>query len=510
MGRIIFNEDPNHFIFSRAAAGYREITEDDVKGFIRQYQNSEISDFMLCMNASIPWYDSRKTKNIITQYKEWLAEGKTSLDEQDLVVKSIHLLADFYDRYGKVPQDDWIFELRRMGIRPWISIRMNDIHETDREDSILFSDFYRQNRMKNRASHRGAVGYYEYGLDYMQKEVREYYLTVIEEALERFDTDGIELDWMREIYSVGIGREYEALSILNLFMNDIDTLVKRMEKKRNHPISIAVRVPDTPEKALRLGFDIFTWIENGWIDLITPTPRWSSSDHDMPIDLWKKILKHHPITIAAGMEILMDAYNRRGRKYLFNTYETAVANSCAYLFQGADAVYLFNYMDAIQESINGNSLLMGETYRKFLSLAGDYERCKAEKRRHVVTYNDVFAIGANAKKQLPQIISGIGTTPSSFAAFRSVTGEIPIGRTVYAVLGIETACDFSPEALQVYLSARGCAFIKEAAPHDQQYTDIRYFIYEVKNDGALPPVSVLEVGMPEGKAVIHWVEIEII
>ncbi len=509
MGRVFFNEDPNHFIFSRAAAGYTEITEQNVIAFVRQYEDSGITDFMICVNASITWYDSVKTKNIITQYKEWLAEGKTSADEQDMVVKSIRLLADFYDRYGKVPQDVWLTELRRMGIRPWTSIRMNDIHETDRKDSILFSDFYREHRTKNRASHREAIGYYEYGLDYMQKAVRDHYLTVIEEALERFDTDGLELDWMREIYSVGIGREYEGMAIINAFMREVYAMVKRMEAKRGHTISIAVRLPDTTEKALRLGFDVFDWVENGLVDIITVTPRWSSSDHDMPIDIWKKIFKHKPVTIAAGMEILMDAYNRRGRKYLFNTYETAVANSCAYLFAGADAIYLFNYMDALQESANGNSLLMGETYRKFLRIAGAYDACKAEKRRHVVTYNDVSAIGAGAKKQLPQTVSGNGT-PSSFAAFRIVTGDIPKGREVRAVIGIEASDTFALDLMEVYLSTRRCAFAGESTSHDQQYTDICYVSFTVENDGTLPPVSILEVGLSSGNATIHWAEIEIV
>ncbi len=509
MGRILFNEDPNHFIYSRAVAGYEEITREDVLNFVQQYKDTNITDFMICVNASITWYDSKKTKNIMTQYQEWLADGRTSADEQDMVVKSIHLLTDFYNRYGQVPQDLWIPALREMGIRPWTSIRLNDIHETDRADSILFSDFYREHRAKNRASHRGAVGYYEYGLDYMAKEVRDHYLTVIEEALERFDTDGLELDWMREIYSVGIGREYEGIAVINAFMRDVYAMVKRMEKKRGHHISIAVRLPDTPEKALRLGFDVFDWVENGLVDIITVTSRWSSSDHDMPIDLWKKIFHGKPVTIAAGLEILLDAYNRRGRKYLFNTYETAVAASCAYLFEGADAIYLFNYMDAIQETTNGNSLLLGETYHRFLTVAGDYARCQAEKRRHVVTYNDVSAIGAGAKKQLPIALFGDGKV-SSFAALRIVTGAIPAGRFVRVVLGMETDTDFSPEMLVVYLSARACVFLEETPSHDQQYADMRYFVYTLENDGTLPPVSVVEAGLCRGCAKIHWAEIEII
>ena len=36
MGRIIFNEDSNHFIYSRAKLGYQEITKQDLVDFIKQ------------------------------------------------------------------------------------------------------------------------------------------------------------------------------------------------------------------------------------------------------------------------------------------------------------------------------------------------------------------------------------------------------------------------------------------------------------------------------------------
>ncbi len=511
MGRIIFNEDPNHFIFSRARAGKAVLTDADIMDFIRQYKDTDITDFMLCVNASITWYDSKKTKNIMTQYKEWLRDGKISENESDLVVRSIRLLCDYYDRTGEVPQDVWIRELREMGIRPWTSIRMNDIHETDREESILFSDFYRQNRHQNRASHRGAVGYYEYGLDYMQKEVREHYLTVIEEALMRFDTDGLELDWMREIYSVGIGREHEGIAVINAFMEEVYAMVKRMEKVRGHKIGIAVRLPDTPEKALRLGFDVFDWVEKGMLDIITVTPRWSSVDNDMPMDLWARIFRGKGVVIAAGLEILLDAYNRRGRRYLANTYETAVGSCCAGLFAGADAIYLFNYMDVPEETpptANADDMLRGEVYHRFLTVAGDREKTAMEKRRHVVTYNDVSAIGANGKKQLPVTLRGDGK-PMSYPALRLVTGEIPAGRGVELLLGVESVEKFDPKGLTVYISARPCKLIGEREPVHQQYDDLRYFAFAIENDGGLSPVSIIEMGLCEGFAVVHWVEIDI-
>lgn len=511
MGRIIFNEDPNHFIYSRAKAGYKKITKEDLVDFIKQYEGTDVTDFMICVGASIPWYRSKRLKDIITQYKEWVRDGKDKLylgGETELIFSCINLLTEYEEVYGEVFYDTWIPTLREIGIRPWLSIRMNDIHECTQEDSILFSDFYRENRAHNRASHRGAIEYYDYALDYMNENVRKHYLTVIEDALERFDTDGLELDWMREIYSITIGREYEGISVINAFMREVYAMVKRMEEKRGHKIPIAVRLPDTPEKALRLGFDVFDWMENGLIDLITVTPRWSSVDNDMPIDLWKRIFKGKPVEIAAGLEILIDAYNRRGRKYECNTFETAVGSACANLWQGADATYLFNYMD-VPAAKEDHAFLTGERYREFLKTVGDYEKCVSAKRRHVVTYNDVSAIGVNGKKQLPVRLLGDGK-PSNYQALRLVTGDIPRGRAVNVILGIEAEDPFDGNTFSVYLSARKCEFLAERAPFAQQYTDMRYVVYTLENDGTLPPVSVIEMGISEGNATVHWAEIEII
>ena len=495
MGRIIFNEDPNHFIYSRYTAGYKSITEKDCEDFILQYKDTDITDFMICVNASVTWYDCSCEKNIISQYREYCKSDKKLSHIHN--TEYIGLLADFYDRYKKVPQDIWIETLRKIGVRPWTSIRMNDIHESDLPDSILFSDFYRANRKKNRASHRGAAGYYEYGLDYTYEEVRKHYLEIIEDALRRFDTDGLELDWMREIYSVGIGKEHEGTTVINRFMRDVYVLVKDIEKVRGHNISIAVRLPDTPEKALRLGFDAFDWVENGLVDMITVTPRWSSVDNDLPIDIWKKTFRGKPVCIAAGLEILLDAYNRKGRKYVFNTFETAISSACAYLYQGADAIYLFNYMDKYVDYCTG------EAGKKFFKTVGNYERCIAEKRRHILTYNDVSAIGVPQKKPLPaKIFRG------EYAAFRIVTGEIPQGRNASIILGIEAGSEFNASALSVYASARKCIFADEIPPAPLQYTDMRYFAFNIKNDGSLPPGSVIEIGGAD--CILHWLEIDII
>ena len=509
MARIIFNEDPNHFLYDRYAAGVRRLEKENILDFLAQYENTGITDFLVCVNSSTPWFETKTRDNVMDTYKRWLKAGKISPSSSEVGFGQLALLTDFYEREGKTIISFLLEHIRDYGMRPWASLRMNDIHEASAEDSLLFSDFYRQNRKMNRVSHREPSSYYDYALDYHNPEVREYYLSLAKEVLDTFDIDGLELDFMREIYSIGIGREYEGIAVMNAFMREIYAMVKDAEKRLGHSIEISVRVPDTPEKALRLGFDIFDWVDAGIVDHLTVTSRWSSIDNELPIDLWKRMMRGRNVTIAAGLEILIDAYNRRGRKMQSNTFETAIASCANFLSQGADAIYLFNYMDSIQKT-NAFPLIADRAqYHKFLTIAGDYEKCIAENRRHVVTYDDVNAVGVSGQKQLPVRLWGERGNPPPFSAVRVVTGAIPADRTVRVVLGLAQDHEYLCEDVIVYLNAKPCRFIGTQEAHDQQYPDMLYLVFEAENDGMIPPVSVIEMGITGGTTFVHWAEIEI-
>ena len=517
MGKIFFNEDPNHFVFTRKMAGYDRITMQQAREFILQYKDTRITDFFVCLGASGNWYDSEKTENVMQNYHRWIAEGKTNENEANTVISSVSLIDRFYKDYGTSLQKVWVNTLREIGINPWVSIRMNDIHEAGEKESILHSEFFRNNREKNRVSHREPAGYYDYALDYTFEEVRAHYLTVVGEALEAFDAYGIELDFMREIYSLGIGKEYEGTFIINAFMRSVHALVKEAETRWGHPVKLAVRLPDTPEKALRLGFDFFDWVEAGIVDCLVVTPRWASSDNHMPIDMWKKILKGKNVTLAAGQEILINAYNRRGFPPQCNTYETAIATACAHHFQGADAIYLFNYMDGLKTSDSSvtsdgrdfSLCIEPEIYQRFLRDAGDYDAAASAHRRHVVTYSDVFAVGVTTRKQLPVRLASKREAPTGFSALRIATGKVLPDRKIRVILGFGGEGEYRKEDIRVFLNAKPCRLVGEQAPRAQQFPDMRYFCFEAENDGHFCPVSVIELGLCEGMTTLHWAEIEI-
>ena len=156
-----------------------------------------------------------------------------------------------------------------------------------------------------------------------------------------------------------------------------------------------------------------------------------------------------------------------------------------------------------------DDLLYGETYQKLLRTVGDYDACQSTKRRHVITYSDVSAIGAQGQKQLPAAVSGKNGKTDGFRDLRLVTGEIPENAKVRVILGFAPDETLDPSLLRVYLSARPCRYEGEAEPKSPRYPDMRYFAFVPETEERLPPVSIIELGLADGKQTLHWAEIEI-
>ena len=77
---------------------------------------------------------------------------------------------------------------RERGVSPWISLRMNDHHYTG-DPSRVSPLFFEHPELRT----RGGKGLFNYA----RPEVREHYLKLAAEVLERYDVDGLELDWIR-------------------------------------------------------------------------------------------------------------------------------------------------------------------------------------------------------------------------------------------------------------------------------------------------------------------------
>lgn len=83
-------------------------------------------------------------------------------------------------------------------VQAFLSLRMNDCHHTDDDTGPLASDLWMAH--PEYRLQRTERDYYSSAWDYSLPQVRQQRLAIICEAAEKYDTDGIELDFLRSPY----------------------------------------------------------------------------------------------------------------------------------------------------------------------------------------------------------------------------------------------------------------------------------------------------------------------
>ncbi len=327
---------------------------------------------------------------------------------------------------------------RKRGVSPWITLRMNDVHYNDNLDNPFHGDFWRKPEF-----FRGGSGYFARALDYAHPEVRNMYRALIVETLDRYDIDGLELDFMREPYCFRPGAEAEGAKILHEFVRGITRLVHDASVRRGHPIRLGVRVPSRVEVAKGWGLDAVEWAKEGLVDLVVPTPRWATTEYDMPMGEWAKALAGTGVTLAGGLEIRCQPMP--GGPADSVSKEQATGAAAEVLASGADVVYLFNYFPPVGEYPSWTPAGYLNTLRAMSSLAA----LNALPRRHVITYRDILGPTEDSHPPLPAEGEALG--------FVLPTGpKPPAGATASLELHLAQAADAAAPAASV--NGTACAF----------------------------------------------------
>jgi hypothetical protein len=509
MSGIMFNEDCNHFIYSRYKEGIK-VSAKELNEFIDQYSGTQVKEFVMNINAMLAWFPAQSRENAIDKYQKCVDKNINQENEVDYLKLSL----DIFVEQGLDMYKIWIDRLRENAISPWISIRMNDIHNTDDDNHFLVTQFYRNNKHMSRASHRPHSHYFDNALDYSFPEVREHYLSLIREVVDRYDFDGLELDWMREPVSMGIGRELDGINIFTGFMREVRSVLDDAEKTKGHEIKISVRIPFSPEVALRFGFDVINWAKSGIVDVIIPTARWVSTDNDMPIDLWKQVLSDTDVMICAGLELLIGAspivpWSADALQY--NSIETVRGSAVTYLSMGAERIYLYNYMDCPsipkEDSMEEGSAIDPRYYNLLLTTIGDIETAVNLNRRHITTYHDINAPGMRNGNLLPfncnpPDINGL----YDFHDVRVATGPILLNSEVTLAIGVDSQNDLEASDFSVYVNRRICIF-KGNFKTSKPGPDCKMYFFKIEGNDNFPDASIIEIASNRNLFTVKWVEI---
>ena len=380
-----------------------------------------------------------------------------------------------WGRQGIDVPASWLARCRERGVSAWVSLRMNDVHGNECPDRGDHSTFWKEHPEYRRGpfhpNRRESIA-----SDYAHDDVRQHYRRVIEEQLDRYDIDGMELDFMRHAVYFRLGRELAGGAIMTAWLAEIRELVKAAAERRGHSIELAVRVPSRPDTARRLGLDAVTWAKNALIDWVIPTASVGAitTEFDMPIHLWRDLLEPCGVKLAGCVEPGVLRYPGAGADPA--TPETAAGSAVAVLAGGADALYLFNYFpDRLAARFGWTAEQFDETLKAMASP----ETLYALPRRHAITFRECLAPGELVPRNnlllFPKLSGGLTEIDSplpvigSDLVFRLQTGPRPAGRKVQVVIGLEKDTGTSLQPPRATVNGVPCP-LSDGGPGDELLT----------------------------------------
>ena len=412
-GMLILNEDDSHFFSSRRS---EDMTRAGLEAFIDQYADSAITHLFLCPNAMRASFRSR-TRDAI-----W--DPVNGSEPQDLWPQNAKRL----DAAQLDPYEIWIGRCRQRGISPWLSMRMNDVHSVDDPNHFLHSTFWRNHPECWRVPHGSASPWVNRALNYAHADVREHQMAFVRELLERYDPDGLELDWMRFGYHLTPGREREEARVLTEFVREVRALTHDWSEKRGHAILLGVRVPAHPDAAAGLGMDAVLWTREGLVDLVVPCPFWASSDFDIPVELWLERLGEATsrVTVAPGIE-----YNSRpwsGGAAVANDLASLRGFAASAYFRGAHSLYLFNWMDSETRPVGAD---------EYAQLLRDRDLSASCTERRADTWYATATLSHQVSPTAPsyrpiRVIRPTSASTSVRGRSRAASGRLPVWRSAMA------------------------------------------------------------------------------
>jgi len=177
-------------------------------------------------------------------------------------------------------------------------------------------------------------------LNYAVPQVREYYYAIIEELCQRYDVDGVELDFQRFPKFFHDAETAEGTKIMTDLVRRIRAMLDALGAKRGKRLGLGVRVPERLAKCQAAGLDVPGWAAAGLIDMINVS---SSYIHTIELGIEEFKAQAHRARVYGEMNYVLyqTPKNKFGRRY--TTPEIYRASALNLLSRGADGLSLFNY-----------------------------------------------------------------------------------------------------------------------------------------------------------------------
>ncbi|MEN9573097.1 MAG: hypothetical protein RL514_952 [Verrucomicrobiota bacterium] len=338
--RVLYNFDGDSCLTTKAnSKAPVAVSVDDVKRLIEEvaYDGSRVDTVLVCINAQVMYYPTqvgtmRGTLSTPEERAKWPASEQQRFTN----------LKTFFDA-GVDPYAIMLAEAKRRGREALLTFRMNDDHGDDFLRTQFQVDHPEWRLGTQRYRGKGA-------LDFGRDEVRDYIFRLLEEAVRRYDSDGLELDFNRFPTFFKDGTTDERVAKMNALVERVRAMLDAVGRERGHRLLLSVRppsnygrTPPTPATARQLGCDVPAWVQRGWVDFVAVS-EFLHERGDLPIAQWKQAIPSVPI--YGGIECTKVG----GQKNLSpDDYRHAATQL---LKASADGIYLFNFFTSREGGAN--------------------------------------------------------------------------------------------------------------------------------------------------------------
>ena len=164
--------------------------------------------------------------------------------------------------------------------------------------------------------------------------VRDYKVAICRELVERYDFDGLEIDFARGPIQTPPGHQWEQREHITEFLGRVRQETLEVEQKRGRPVLLAARIPDNLIGCHFDGLDVETWVCRHLVDFLVLGVR----SYELAIEQFRSIIGDIPIQIFGTLD---DHHCTDGYSWPpIEVWRGVVAN---WWQQGVDAIQTFNW-----------------------------------------------------------------------------------------------------------------------------------------------------------------------
>lgn len=207
---------------------------------------------------------------------------------------------------GEDPQAALIEAGHELGLHVYASVRMNDNHFGGASPTDIPGLHHTEMTRLRRQHPEWLLGdqtseWYAASWNMSIPEVREHRLAHVREACERYDWDGVELDWQRHAFHLPEDDAYRQRYLLTDMQRAARRLTQRLADERGRPFYVAARVAGSLEMCRQIGYDIPTWIEEDLVDVLIPAGN-AGTDPDAQVEQFSQLCRGTNVAVYPGFD----------------------------------------------------------------------------------------------------------------------------------------------------------------------------------------------------------------